>query len=219
MRDGPDPRLILQIPLHGFANTGLKGVSGTPAEFAVDFRGINGITTIMTGAVGDEGDEAAGVSTDFRLKLVDEIAHELHEVKVRLLVVAADVVGLAELAVGQHGPEGFAVVADIKPVADVHAIAVNGDRLAGEDALDDDGDQLLRELIRAVVVRAVRDDCRQTVGVVVGANEEVTGGLGGRVRRIGGVRRCFGEEARFAKRAENFVSAHVKEPGGSILDA
>lgn len=45
------PCLIIQIPLHRFADAGLEGVRGRPAEFVFDFRGVNGVTAVMTEAV------------------------------------------------------------------------------------------------------------------------------------------------------------------------
>jgi hypothetical protein len=33
-------------------------VGGPPAEFVVDFAGVDGESTVMAGAVGDEGDQA-----------------------------------------------------------------------------------------------------------------------------------------------------------------
>ncbi len=176
-----------------------------PAEIALDLSGVDGVAAVVAGAVGDEGDEAAGVPAEGGLELVDEIADELDEVEVGLLVVAADVVGLAKRSLSQNGPESLAVVADVEPVADVHAVAIDGDGFPGLDALDDDGDELLRELIRAVVVGAVRDERGQTVGVVVAAHEHVTRGLAGGVGRVRRVGRGLGEEAGRAEGAEDLV--------------
>lgn len=41
--DIPHQVLIVGIPLDGFANTGFEGFLRLPAEFAVDFRGVDGV--------------------------------------------------------------------------------------------------------------------------------------------------------------------------------
>ena len=71
------------------------------------------------------------------------------DTEIRPLVVAADVVSLAELALAQNRPERLGVVADVKPVAHVHAVAVNRNRFPREHVLDDDGDELFGKLKRA----------------------------------------------------------------------
>jgi hypothetical protein len=50
--------------------------------------------------------------------------------EVGALVAAADVVGLADAAVGEDGADGAAVVEDEEPVADLLAVAVDRQRLA-----------------------------------------------------------------------------------------
>ena len=165
----------------------------------------------MAGTVGDEGDESSRMTTEFRFELVDEVAHELHEVEIGYLVVSADVVGFANLAGGEDGPQSLAMIADVEPVAHVHAIAIDGNGFAAQNALDDDGDELLRELIGAVVVGAVRDERGQSVGVMVAAHEHVTRGFAGGVRRVRRIGCRLGEEAGGTKGAEDLVGADVQE--------
>ena len=64
------------------------------------------------------------------------------------------------------------MIAHVKPVAHVHAVAINRHRLPREDALDDDRNQFFGKLIWAVIVRAIRDDRRQAVSVMIGADQE-----------------------------------------------
>ena len=66
----------------------------------------------------------------------------------------------------QHEQDAGAVVLDVEPVAHVAAVAVDRQRLALERVEDHQRDQLLGELVRAVVVRAVGDQRRQAVGLV-----------------------------------------------------
>jgi hypothetical protein len=62
------------------------------------------------------------------------------------------------------------MVLDVEPVADLLAVTVDGQRLAGEGIVDAQRDELFREVVGAVVVGAVGGERRQAVGVVVGAD-------------------------------------------------
>src|SRR6185436_11538163 len=93
----------------------------------------------------------------------------------------------------------------------VAAIAVDrqGAPLGGVE--DHQGDQLLGELVGAVVVRAVRDQGRQAVGLVVGPDQVVGAGLGGGVGGVGRVRSGLGERARGSQTAVDLVGRDVEE--------
>lgn len=214
------PALMLKIPSDSFTQSRFQGVGGTPAEFDTDLRRIHRVTPIMAGAVWNKGDEAARMTTQLGLLFVNEITDHLHEMHVRQLVPTADIVGLPDFTAGENGPECFAMISHIKPVAHVHPIAVNRNRLAGEDALNDHGNEFLRKLIGTEIVRTACNDGRETVGVVVTAHEHVARGFAGgigRVRRTGsglGESGIMGTEG-----AENFVGGDVKKSTGSILDA
>ncbi len=69
------------------------------------------------------------------------------------------------------------MVLDIEPVARVLAVAVDRQRLALNDVVNHERNQLLGEVVRSVVVGAVRDDDGQAVGLVVGAHKVVATGL------------------------------------------
>ena len=97
----------------------------------------------------------------------------------------ADVVGLAGRAVLQHVADAAREVLHVDPVAHLQAVAVDRQRVAVERVEDHQRDQLLRVLVRAVVVRAAADQRLEPVGVVVGADEQVGAGLGGRVGEEG----------------------------------
>ena len=95
----------------------------------------------------------------------------------------------------EHEQQAGAVILDVQPVADVAAVAVDRQRPAVERVQDHQRNQLLRKLVRTVVVRAVGDQRRQAVGVEVGPHQMIGRGLAGRVRRVRRVRRVFGEQA------------------------
>ena len=126
--------------------------------------------------------------------------------------VTAEVIGLARLAMVESCDEGLAVVADVKPVADLGASAVNGQRLAIEGFFDNERDEFFRELIRSVVVRAIGGDGWDAVGLMIGADEVIAGGFGGRVRAVGLVGVLFGKGGGiWCERAEDFVRGDVEK--------
>ncbi len=104
------------------------------------------------------------------------------------------------------------MIVDVEPVANVLAASVHVDRPRRECVQNGERNQLLRKLVRSVVVRAVRDDHGQPVRSMPGAYEMIRAGLAGRVRRAGVVGRVFVEVARRTERAVNLVGGNVDEP-------
>ena len=62
------------------------------------------------------------------------------------------------------------MVLDVQPIPYLVAVAVDRQRISPKSARDHRGDQLLRELVGAVVVGAVGDEDGQPVGVMIGPN-------------------------------------------------
>ena len=85
------------------------------------------------------------------------------------------------------------MVFDVEPVADIQAVAVEGDFFAFHQIGDEQRDELFGEMIRAVVVAAARDQDGQSEGVEVGPHQAVGGGFAGAVGAVGGERGFFGE--------------------------
>ena len=69
------------------------------------------------------------------------------------------------------------MILDIEPVAHILALAVDRQRLACERIQDGQRDQLFGEMIRPVIVRAIRHDDRQAIGPLPGLGEVVGRGL------------------------------------------
>ncbi len=69
------------------------------------------------------------------------------------------------------------MVFDEEPITDLLAVAVDGKGFAGESVVDDERDKFFGEVVRPVVVGAVGGEYGEPVGVVVGTDEVVTGGL------------------------------------------
>ncbi len=147
----------------------------------------------MTGAISHIGDLIA-IRARFRHHLVQQIADGVYHLQILLLIVATDVVGLPNQAGGHHLVECACVVFHIEPITDLVTLAVYRQRFAIQGVEDHQRDQLLGEVVRAVVVGAVGDDSRQAVSTAPGAHQMVTGGLGGRIGAAGGIRGGFGKE-------------------------
>ena len=92
------------------------------------------------------------------------------------------------------------MVFDIEPIADLLPVAVHRQRFAGLGVDDHQRNQLLREMQRPVVIRAIGRQYRQAVGVVISAHQVVAGGFAGAVGAVGlvavglGKRRVAGGE-------------------------
>ena len=104
--------------------------------------------------------------------------------------MSADVINLTDTSVVDDQVDGLTVVGNMEPVADILACSVYRKRLVCEGTADHQRNQLLREVVRAVVVGAAGDRHRKSVGSVVSENEKICACLGGRVR-AGGVERCL----------------------------
>ena len=91
------PRLVIQIPLHRLPDTGLEGFSRLPAEFAFDLGGVDGVAAVMAGAIGDVGNLfLVRLAVSPWAEFVEDGAQGMHDIQIRLLVPATDVIGLAE---------------------------------------------------------------------------------------------------------------------------
>ena len=109
------------------------------------------------------------------------------------------------------------MIVDKQPVTHVRAVAVDRQGLAVQRPNDDQGDQLLGEVIRAVVVRAVGNQNRQAVGMAPGAHQVIRRRLGRRIGRTGIIGRGLGKEPLVAQRAKHFVGRDVMETERSLF--
>ena len=103
------------------------------------------------------------------------------------------------------------MILHIQPVTHLHTVAVNGQRLVVGGVVQHQGDQLLRELIGAIVVGAAGDVHRHAERLVIGPDDHVRGGLGSGVGAVGGQGRRLGEHARGAQRAVHLIGGYLQE--------
>ncbi len=144
-----------------------------------------------------------------RPHLIEQRADRGYDGEIGALAVAADIVAFAGAAPRQHGVERAGVILDMQPVAHVVALAVDRNRLAVQRLQDRERDQLLGEVIGAVIVRAVAQHCRQAERFVPGAHEMVRGCFRRGIRGIGLVAAVFAEPAVGPERAEHLVGRDV----------
>ena len=208
------PVAVGQIPVDGLVDAVGKLRLRQPAQLVVDLGGVDGVAHIVALAVGDVGDQA--------LRLAQLLADQPHDVDIPHLVVAADVVYLAHPSAADDEVDGLAVILHIQPVPDVQALAVHRQRLVVQRVGDHQRDQLLREVIRAVVVGAAAHRDRQAVGAVICQHQQVSAGLGAAVRAGGVDGRLLGEkQVGTVQRqvAVHLVGGHLVIPLDAVLPA
>ena len=81
--------------------------------------------------------------------------------------MSANVVSLTEVSLFLHHIDALRMIVDIQPVTHILAVAVHRKLLALQRIVDNQRDQLLRKLIRSVIVGTVRDVRRELVGINV----------------------------------------------------
>ena len=202
------PFLMGKIPVNGFHNALFKRRLGVPAQFVFDFLRVNAIPPVVAKPICHIADECF-IDGVVRKALVQLGNDGFYNKNVRPLVMAAHIVHLAHTALFRHHINGLAVVLYIQPIAHVHAIAVHRQAFVVLYIVNHQRNQLFRELIGAIVVRAARDVHRHAVGVVERHDEHICAGFGRRVRAVRAQRRRFGEIALGAKAAVHFIGGNL----------
>jgi len=142
----------------------------------------------------------------------------VHDLEVGFFVATAHVINLAHAPGGEHAADGAAVVLHVEPVAHLQAVAVDGQRRAGQRLDDEQRNQFFGEVVGTVVVGAVGGEHRQAVAVVPGAHQVIAGGLAGAVGAVGLVGVLLGEGwLTGLEAAIDLVGAYVQEAKGGLL--
>ena len=160
--------LFVEVPADGAraGRTRRRGAGAQPSSRA-DLRGVDRVAAVVAGAIRDEGLEAGVDSSPCARRgpgCVRPAARRRAPRRGRRTTcrfVRSLPPPMLYFSPGaplrEHEQDAGAVVLDVEPVAHVAAVAVDRQRLALERVQDHERDQLLGELVRAVVVRAVRD--------------------------------------------------------------
>ena len=127
----------------------------------------------MALSVGHEGNQVI-VSTFLTAEQpVGSRDQDLDDVNVLPLVEPSYIIGIGDLSLVEDKVNGPRVVFHIQPVTHILSCAIDRERLAVAYIVDEQRNKLLRELVRTIVVRAVRNNRRHTVGVVERPHEMV----------------------------------------------
>src|SRR5581483_8335036 len=119
--DRAPPVLVLAVPGDGALDPLAEAHLRAPAQLQ-QALGAKRIAAVVAGTVGDVLDQR-GVAPA-------ELEDAAHDLDVGQLVRAADVVDLARLPPLQHDVDRRGAVLHVEPVADLHPVAVNGQRIA-----------------------------------------------------------------------------------------
>ena len=204
------PPFIGDVPLHGGVEPVFETDFGGPLQLALQLARIDRVAPVVAGPVLDARDEAP-VRRAAGSQPVEAVADRGGDGDVGPFARCADVVLLARSAARQDAIERARMILDMQPVADVEAIAVDRDRLALDAVQDRQRDQLLGEVIGAVIVRAVRDDGRDTIGGMPCADEMIGGRLAGGVGRVRAVGGRLDEPSFRPKRTIHFIGRDMDE--------
>ena len=188
------PFLVVQIPAHRLFYALFKLQARFPAQFFLQLRRVDGITHVVAQTVGHVGNQIHVFTLLAAQQTVHRVNHHLDDVNVLPLIETAYVIRLRRLAVMENHVDGPRMILHIQPVAHVFPLAIHRQRLAVTNVVDEQRNQLLRELIRPVVVRTVRHDGRHAVRVVKRPHKVVAARLAGRVGAVRVVLRILVEE-------------------------
>lgn len=159
----PIPSIFASIPGDGLLDPDLEGGDGVPVELDIGLVGVDRIALVMPMPIGDVGDQGLG--------LTELLQDDLHDLDVGFLVMASEVIHLADPSFLQYGQDAPAVILDIEPIPDVQPLPIDGKGFILLRLGDHQGDQFLRELIGAIVVGAPADGDRKPIGAVVGKRQ------------------------------------------------
>ena len=193
-RDVVKPFLVVEVPAHRLLDAFLELQRRFPAQFLLELGGVDGIAGIVAQAVRHVGDEVHVLAFGTAEKPINGLNHDLDDVDVLPFVESADVVGFGNFAVMENHVDSAGVVFHEEPVAHVFALAVNRERLLVTNVIDEQRNQLFGELVRTVIVTAIRHDSRHAVGIVERTHKVVGTGLACGIRRVRRVLRRLVEE-------------------------
>ena len=170
---------MVEIPTDRLFNALFELERRLPAQFALQLRRINGVTHVVTGAIGNKSDEVQVFAFLTAKQTIDRLNQYFDEVNVLPFVKATDIVGFGRLSLVEDQVDGTGVVLHVEPVAHILALTINWQWLTMANVVDKQRDELLGELERTVVVRAIGHDNRHSVSIVIGTNEVIAGSFGG----------------------------------------
>src|SRR5262245_24753029 len=150
---------------------------------------------------------------------VHRIANRADDINVATLAIAPDVIGFPHPTAFQYQRQRLHMIVNEQPVANVEPTAVDRHGFAVQSLDDRQWDELFRELMWSVIVRAVGEEDREPVGMAPCPDQMVRRRLAGRIRRARVVARLFGEASLIRQGAVNFIRRDMQEPKALRADA
>ena len=172
---------MVEVPANRLLDAFLEACLRIPADLSLDLVRGDRVSAVMALTVCDILDKVFGYVLFSRIvicKLFAKCADDrLNDLDILSLVVAADIICLKESALLLDHIDALAVIFNIEPVTYILAVAVNRQGFSVKSVIDHERDQLLRELIRTVVVAAVRNVGRELIRVHKCLDHKVRGRL------------------------------------------
>src|SRR5688572_12580034 len=176
---------IRKIPVDRLRDTAVERLARRPAELPFYEAAVDGIAEIVTEPVGHRGQQIRIRAVHPRRSFIENSADLVSDIDIAPLAPAAYEVGIANPAAPDDSVDGRAMVFHVKPVANVESCAIYRYRISSQRGPDHRRYELFCVLVGTVVVRAVGDCDRKTVGVLVRAGEMIGTSLARRIRRVG----------------------------------
>ena len=124
--------------------------------------------------------------------------------------MTAHVVDFAALPAIRHHINGLAMIFHIQPVPNLHAVTIDWQPLMMFDIVDHQRNQLLRELIGTIVVRAPGDIHRHPIGIMKCHDKMIRACLRGGVRTMRRQRRGLGKVSFRSQCAIHLICGNLK---------
>ena len=97
----------------------------------------------------------------------------MNDLDVLLLIMSADIVGLKQPSLLLYHIDRLGMILDIEPVTNVLAVSVNGKLCTLKSIVDHKRDELLGELVRAIVIGAVGYIGREMIRIHISPDKHI----------------------------------------------
>src|SRR5205814_564002 len=113
-----DPLRMAFVPMDRFAQSFLERDSRPPTQLLLDLVRVHGITAVVARPIANKANQGP--------RLSHNLQQSIGQIEIGAFAAAADVVDLADAAFAPDTVNSGTVIADVNPVADIKAVAVDG---------------------------------------------------------------------------------------------
>ena len=110
--------------------------------------------------------------------------HHLDDIDILPLIETTDIISIRNLTLMENHINRTRMILYIQPVAHILTLTIHRQWLAMTDIIDEQRNQLLRELIRTIIIRAVGHNSRQAISIVESTHKVITACLRSRIWRV-----------------------------------